>query len=220
MQGMPESEADSPSKPEDIQGDGRWLNVHERFLSEGREKEPEVVLIGDSLLSHLSYTQIWSEKFVPLHCLNFGISGDQTQHVLWRVENGELDNVNPKAVVLLVGTNNVKHGPKDVANGILKITLSIQRKLPSATIFVLSLLPRGKYPNPLREKNKKVNELLKEELISKNQVKFVDISSGMVQPDGTISHLDLHDYLHLSVTGYEKIFSIVYNNLLSCLIDV
>ena len=65
---------------------------------ETKEREPEVLFVGDSLIAHLLYTDLWETVFEPLHPLNFGIGGDQTQHVLWRLENGELDNIKPKVI--------------------------------------------------------------------------------------------------------------------------
>lgn len=69
---------------------------HNRFLSECREKDPDVIFIGDCILEHLQHTEAWNLYFAPLHCLNFSIYQDQTQNILWRVQNGELDNVKPK----------------------------------------------------------------------------------------------------------------------------
>jgi platelet-activating factor acetylhydrolase IB subunit beta/gamma len=71
---------------------------HQRFVMETKEREPEVLFVGDSLIAHLLYTDLWETVFEPLHPLNFGIGGDQTQHVLWRLENGELDNIKPKVI--------------------------------------------------------------------------------------------------------------------------
>lgn len=65
-------------------------------MSEAKEKEPEVIMIGDSLIQHLEQLDYWNRVFAPMHTLNFGIGGDETQHVLWRISNGELDNVKPK----------------------------------------------------------------------------------------------------------------------------
>ncbi|WAR05809.1 PA1B2-like protein [Mya arenaria] len=82
---------------QDVQGDGRWMSQHKRFLTDTK-REPEVLFIGDSLIQNLARTQLWKRMFEPLHCLNFGIGGDQTQHVLWRVQNGELENLEPKGI--------------------------------------------------------------------------------------------------------------------------
>lgn len=69
---------------------------HKRFLSECREKDPDVIFIGDCVLETLQHTQTWNQYFAPLHSLNFSIYSDQTQNTLWRIQNGVLDNVKPK----------------------------------------------------------------------------------------------------------------------------
>lgn len=73
---------------------------HNRFLLESKEKEPEVLFIGDSIIQNMVHSDMWNKNFIPLHSLNFGIGGDQTQHVLWRIVNGELDHVSPKVCQL------------------------------------------------------------------------------------------------------------------------
>ena len=65
-------------------------------MNEAKQKEPDVLFIGDSLIAHLANTEVWEQWFEPLHALNFGIGGDETQHILWRIQNGELDIIQPK----------------------------------------------------------------------------------------------------------------------------
>lgn len=69
---------------------------HKRFVADAREKEPEVVFIGDSLIAYLSYIEMWDTHFAPMHALNFGMGGERVENVLWRVLNGEMDQMNPK----------------------------------------------------------------------------------------------------------------------------
>lgn len=80
----------------DVDGDNRWISIHKRFLNECLEKDPEIIFLGDCILENLHYTETWNQYFAPLHCLNFSIRNDRVEHILWRVENGELDNVKPK----------------------------------------------------------------------------------------------------------------------------
>lgn len=75
---------------------------HKRFLSECREKDPDVIFIGDCVLETLQHTQTWNQYFAPLHSLNFSIYSDQTQNTLWRIQNGVLDNVKPKVRICVV----------------------------------------------------------------------------------------------------------------------
>ncbi|XP_071111272.1 platelet-activating factor acetylhydrolase IB subunit alpha2-like [Haliotis cracherodii] len=191
---------------EDVQGDGRWMSLHKRFLLEAKEREPEVVFIGDSLIAQLQHMPIWQQMFEPLHCLNFGIGADQTQHVLWRVQNGELDNMEPKVVVMLVGTNNHDHTGEQVVGGIMELVSAIHTKQPQAQVVVMGIPPRGENRNHLREKILQINTSLAEQLKGKGNVTFLNIdASWFVNADGTITHHDMHDYLHMTRRGYQKI---------------
>ncbi|XP_075441085.1 platelet-activating factor acetylhydrolase IB subunit alpha1-like, partial [Ascaphus truei] len=85
-----------PTAMPDVHGDGRWRSLHNHFVCDSKDKEPEVVFIGDSNVQFLHQLEVWRELFSPLHALNFGGGGDGTQHVLWRLENGEMEHIKPK----------------------------------------------------------------------------------------------------------------------------
>ncbi|KAF0304393.1 Platelet-activating factor acetylhydrolase IB subunit beta [Amphibalanus amphitrite] len=206
-----------PTLSEDIQGDSRWMSMHRRFVSEAKEREPDVVFIGDSLIYHLQHSETWRRCFAPLHALNFGIGGDQTQHVLWRITNGEMDSFCPKVVVLLVGTNNFGYPPEQIADGIMANVSAIRRLQPQAFIIVMGLLPRGEKPNALRERNAATNRLLSERLSGLARTQLLADYSELVSADGTLSHQDMTDYLHLSPQGYKKVFEPVYDLILDLL---
>uniref|UniRef100_A0A3B3ZEJ9 Platelet-activating factor acetylhydrolase IB subunit alpha2 n=1 Tax=Periophthalmus magnuspinnatus TaxID=409849 RepID=A0A3B3ZEJ9_9GOBI len=174
-----ENPAAVPKPVEDVQGDARWISQHTRFVQECKDAEPDVLFIGDSMIQLMQQYDIWRELFSPLHALNFGIGGDTTCNVLWRLQNGELENISPKVVVLWVGTNNHEHTAEQVAGGVMAIAQFLATRLPKAKIIVLGLLPRGERPNLLREKNATVNSLLRSllhcdhkniELIAKKQI--------------------------------------------------
>ena len=87
------------SKPKELpdnDGDNRWMDMHNRFVAEAREAEPDVLWVGDSLIQNLVNSHIWERHFCQMHSLNFGIGGNRTEHVLWRLQNGELDVLSPK----------------------------------------------------------------------------------------------------------------------------
>ncbi|XP_022901860.1 platelet-activating factor acetylhydrolase IB subunit beta homolog [Onthophagus taurus] len=203
----------TPLPVEDPDGDQRWMSIHNRFVSETREKDAEVVFIGDSIIQALQHTDIWNDWFVPMHCLNFGIHRDQLQNVLWRVQNGELDNIKPKVVVLHVGTNNHGNTPEEIIEGIIEIINTIKEKLSNTYIVVPTLLPRGQHPNPLRTRILQVNDLIKSKVSQLPKVEIVPIENGFIQPDGTISHHDMYDYLLLTNSGSRKAFEPVYEML-------
>lgn len=199
--------AANPEPVTDVQGDGRWMSQHSRFVFDTKEKEPEVVFIGDSIIQLMAHTELWKKMFEPLHCLNFGIGADQTQNVLWRVQNGEMDCIEPKVVVLMAGTNNHGHTADQVAEGILEIVSAIQLKQSSTQIIVMGIPPRGEKPNPLREKIAKINSIVAQQLTSVPNATFLAIDPSLfINKDGMISHTDMYDYLHLTKEGYQKIF--------------
>ncbi|CAG9768362.1 unnamed protein product [Ceutorhynchus assimilis] len=206
-----------PVPVDDGDGDNRWLSIHHRFLAETREKDADVIFIGDSIIQALQHTDVWNELFVPLHCLNFGIHRDRVENVLWRVLNGELDNIKPRIIVLHVGTNNYNNNPEDIRDGIIEIIYAIRERHPDVYIVIPTLLPRGQHPNTLRDKFEKVNQLLKISLENFSKLELVSIDKGFVQPDGTISHHDMHDYLLLTNAGSKKAFEPVHELLLQLL---
>ncbi|XP_032390036.1 platelet-activating factor acetylhydrolase IB subunit alpha2 isoform X2 [Etheostoma spectabile] len=187
---------------EDLQGDDRWMSQHLRFVQECKDAEPDVLFVGDSMVQLMQQFEVWRELFSPLHALNFGIAGDTTCNVLWRLQNGELENIRPKVVVLWVGTNNYEHTAEQVAGGILAIAQLLTSRLPKAKIVVLGLLPRGERPNPLREKNTAVNRYLRSWLPRLGRAQLLDVSGDFVHSDGAILLQDMFDFLHLTSTGY------------------
>lgn len=125
-----------PTPVPDLDGDQRWYSIHRRFISDCREKDPDVIFLGDCIFEALQGSETWNKYFAPLHCLNFSIRDDCTEHILWRIDNGVLDNVNPKIVVLHVGTNNIKNSASEVAEGVLENVSKIREKLPNAYILL------------------------------------------------------------------------------------
>uniref|UniRef100_A0A1B0EVE1 Attractin and platelet-activating factor acetylhydrolase n=1 Tax=Lutzomyia longipalpis TaxID=7200 RepID=A0A1B0EVE1_LUTLO len=123
-----------PTPLEDKTGENRWISIHKRFVSELRDKDPEVIFLGDCILEGLQFTEMWNECFAPMHCLNFSIRDDRTENTLWRIHNGVLDNVKPKIVVVHVGTNNVDNAAQEIAEGIVAVVQAIRARLPDAYI--------------------------------------------------------------------------------------
>ncbi|XP_051535190.1 platelet-activating factor acetylhydrolase IB subunit beta [Myxocyprinus asiaticus] len=212
-----ENPAAEPAPVIDVQGDGRWMSQHNRFVQECKDAEPDVLFVGDSMVQLMQQYEVWKELFSPLHALNFGINGDTTSNVLWRLQNGELENIRPRVVVLWVGTSNHEHTAEQVAGGIVAIVELLFSRLPKSKIIVLGLLPRGEFPNPLREKNASVNNLLRASLSRLGPVQFLDAGGGFVHSDGTISSRDMFDYLHLTTDAYRTISTTLHDLLLQLL---
>ena len=81
--------------------------------------------------------KVYKTYIEPLHCVNFSIYNDEIQHILWRIENGELDGFSPKVVVVMIGTHNTSHSAEEVVKGISHIIDKIKEKQPQASIILM-----------------------------------------------------------------------------------
>jgi len=129
--------------------------AHEQLLAKAKQGRIDIYFVGDSIVRRwgaLDYPELlanWKENFHGWNAANFGWGADRTQNILWRVENGELDGVNPKVIVILAGTNNVGAQPRDdaeaaeIVRGLKAIVEVCQRKTPAATIVLTGILPRN-----------------------------------------------------------------------------
>lgn len=183
-----------------------WMQQHEKFNDIAKKGDVDLVFLGDSITQGWRSNAgkaAWAANFASLKAANFGISGDGTQHVLWRVRNGNFDGIKPKAAVLMIGTNNTGYcTPEQIAEGVTEIVKEIHARSPSTQVLLLGIFPRGQKPtDPLRIKVGKVNEILAK-LHDGKTVHYLDIGQKFLQPDGTITREMMHDFLHLSPTAY------------------
>ncbi|XP_065056750.1 platelet-activating factor acetylhydrolase IB subunit alpha2-like [Rhopilema esculentum] len=198
---------------EDAQGDGRWMSMHNRFISEGRMLNPKVVFLGDSIVFQMQDKEAWDQYFKPMNALNFGIGGDTVENVLWRLEHGELDCVNPQLFIILVGTNNHHSTVEEVVEGLELIAWTIQEKKPESKILFLGLLPRGEKPNKLRDKNMEVNTALERMVPNVPNTTFLNADPGFVTSSGQIKPSDMRDYLHLTRHANGKVCNIIHKHI-------
>ena len=186
--------------------------MHERFLEIAKKGNIDLLFLGDSITrgwdgrdkEGKGPKEVWDRYYGPRNSANFGIGGDRTQHVLWRIQNGELDGIEPKVVVLMIGTNNAHaNTPAEIAEGVTAIVKALKAKLPSTKVLLLGVFPRGKTPDSVRERLKAVNERIAALDDGGKTVKYLDIGPHFLNPDdGTISQDVMPDYLHLSRKGY------------------
>eukprot|EP00466_Bigelowiella_natans_P003972 jgi/Bigna1/86882/estExt_fgenesh1_pg.C_140203 len=173
---------DSPDKPvERIRGqeDKRWISLHNEYAQESRNAHSiDVVFFGDSITQHMLNSQAWEEITKMHKVLNFGVGGDRTQHLLWRMDNGELEFKQdysyymsavallapPKAVVIMIGTNNLGvDRPAEIAEGAFKAVDRVRQKYPTTIILLVAIPPRSKFAeNPIRRDRQLYNEILEQ----------------------------------------------------------
>jgi beta-glucosidase len=194
--------------------DQRWIQRHEQFLAEAKKGGIDVLFLGDSITDFWRNRgrAVWDREFAPLHAANFGISADRTQHVLWRLQHGEVDGIHPKVVVLMIGTNNTglennsqirRNTPEQAIEGVKDVVHELRTRLPDSKILLLAIFPRGESPSdPHRAEIATINQAIAQLADGKN-IRFMDIGSKFLSPDGTLSKDIMPDYLHPSPKGYE-----------------
>ncbi len=179
--------------------------MHRGFLDRAKKgnKDPvDLLFLGDSITQGWHDNAVWKRFYGPRNAANFGIGGDRTQHVLWRIQNGELEGIEPRVVVLMIGTNNASSGTADeIAQGVTAIVTELRHRLPEARILLLGVFPRGQKPDATREKLQAVNEKIAK-LDDGSHVKYLDIGKAFLNEDQTISREIMPDYLHLTLKGY------------------
>ncbi len=182
------------------------------------QQKLKVLFLGDSITERWKQApHIWERYFGKYQPANFGIGGDRTHNVIWRIEHGELDGIKPKVVVLMLGTNNTDvHSAEQIAAADEKIIGMIRNKIPGAKVLLLAIFPRDARRNPdglIIEANvadaakragtiDKANALLAK-LDDGKQVRFLNINHVFLGRDGRIPWTIMPDQLHLSPAGYQ-----------------
>lgn len=190
-----------------------WLPRHEAKLAEIRAhreagRRVDLVFLGDSITQGWENEgrAAWARHFARHNAVALGFGGDRTENLLWRLRHGALDGMAPRAIVMMIGTNNTGERLEDPALTVAGIRANldeIRRRQPQARVLLLALFPRGEKPDDLtRRHNAKINALLPA-LADGRQVLFLDIGQQLMNPDGTLSRDILPDFLHLSPAGYD-----------------
>ena len=186
-----------------------WMVVHENHVKRAKEGGIDVLFLGDSLTQGWGNAgrETWDKNFAPLNAANFGIGGDKTGNILWRLDHGEIEGLSPKLVVLMIGVNNLwsgKNTAAEIAGGIRDIVRRLRAKLPQTKVLVLGILPIGPNANDLgRLKVSDINAHAAS-LDDGTMVKALDFGAAFIQKDGAL--LDgayQKDNLHLTGKGYE-----------------
>ena len=192
--------------------DPKWIKRHEGFVQEARKGGVDILFMGDSITDGWRGrgTNVWNQFYAPRHAANFGISGDRTQHVLWRIDRGELEGIHPKVVVLMIGTNNTgkeddhktpRNTVPEVAEGVQAVVNDIRARLPDSKILLLAIFPRGILDDPQRAQVALINTLIAK-LDDGKMVRFLDIGPTFLEFDGTLPRSIMPDLLHPNAKGY------------------
>ncbi|MDB6137326.1 MAG: lipolytic protein family [Verrucomicrobiaceae bacterium] len=200
--------------------EGNWVKSHEAFNAISKEGTAPLVFLGDSITAGWGGKgkEEWEKSWAPLKAANFGIGGDRTEHVLWRLEHGNFDGLKPKAIVLMIGTNNTGHEGRaqkelngaiyhctaeQTADGVKAILGTLHQKMPETKILLLGIFPRGAdSKDKMRRQNEETNAIIARFADNKT-VYYMDIGKTFLEPDGTLSKEIMPDLLHPNAKGYE-----------------
>ena len=202
------AQADNPATTPVPRTDQGILERQAEVLRRAREEAPAaVVFLGDSITQGWEGPgkEVWERDLAPLGVLNLGVSGDRTEHVLWRLQEAPITRLEPRVVVVMIGTNNLGHGSSNAEQtlaGVQAVLARVHEQAPKARLLLLEIFPRGERINPMRGDIAQINQALRAN--PPPGVRTLALGDRWVRADGTISKEFMPDFLHLSPTGYAQ----------------
>lgn len=182
-----------------------WQVAQNNANAEKIGSAAQVIFDGDSITYgwKIKGKTVWDERYSKYNAVDFGISGDRTQHVLWRLFQGQGKTLSPKLVVLMIGTNNIYDDTAEqIAEGVKEIIKTYRDRFPDAVILLQAIFPRGEEPaSSVREKIKETNRIISTFGDGKKVV-YVDFGNKFLEADGRMSPEIMPDFLHPSEKGY------------------
>lgn len=164
------------------------------------------LFLGDSLTERWDQ-QVWDENLGTRGVLNAGVGGDRTEHLIWRLDHGNLDGPPPQLVIVLIGTNDIGHGrrPELAAEGVRAVLVKLREKLPNTPILLLGELPRAEWPNdPLRRAVDAVSHLI-QTCADDKMIHYADIGGALLDQQRRLTRAIAPDELHFSAAGYARL---------------
>jgi len=222
MVGCNQKKENTAAIPTNKLSDNWWKERHEMVLENNKSK-PELVLIGNSILHTLDNTdraEVWEKYLNKYNAVNMGFSGDRTENVIWRLQNGELDGISPKVALLLIGTNNTDGNhylevtqPKELAEATWEICKIIRQKLPNTQILLLGIFPYGYKPNHRDNINKATNKIRSGFPAKDNHIHYRDISAVFTDDELKVKKSLMPDFLHPNTEGHLLMFQAIEDDI-------
>lgn len=183
---------------------------HKANLEVAKQGDIDALFMGDSITDfwrnetgNVAGKPVFDKYFGGVKVANFGIAGDTTQGVLYRLQHGEGEGFSPKAVMLMIGTNNTgRNTAAEIAEGIGAVVLELRNHFPDAQILLLGVFPRGPAGAPVRDTISEINGIIAR-LDDDEHVSYLDIGDKFLDADGNIPPDVMRDGLHPTTKGYE-----------------
>lgn len=193
-----------------------WTSRHQAILDRVAKGNVDLLMIGDSITHGWegSGKETWAKYYASRNAANLGIGGDRTENVLWRLQNGEIDNIHPKLAVLMLGTNNSgRDTPEQIADGLKAVVCTLRTKLPETKILILAIFPRGDGAqradkehgatmNLFWAKNDKASQLAST-MADDEMIFFLDVNKALLNEQGELTREIMADLLHPKEKGYQ-----------------
>lgn len=190
-----------------VRKDPFYQMMHDEYKKQSKTGKINLLFFGDSIT--FGWTAqgkaVWDREFTGWTAGNFGVPGETSAGVLWRITHGEVAGLNPKAIVLLIGTNDLSEGtrPAGVIENIGTIVGEFQKMAPEARVIIVGVLPRGPTENlAYRKEIKAINEGLAK-FDNGKKIRFLEFNAELLNQENNISEEMMPDYMHLSEKGYE-----------------
>jgi len=186
-----------------------WMPRHEQKLADLKKLDKvDLLMVGDSIThswENKKAKPTWDKYYAKRNPFNIGFSGDRTEQVIWRLQNGAVEGISPKLAIVMIGTNNAGHrkeASKETAAGVAAILKEMRKRLPKTKILLLAIFPRGKdNDDVLRKLNQGTNKIIAK-LADNKHIFFLDINKKFLAEDGKLPKEIMPDLLHPNGKGY------------------
>jgi len=191
-----------------VENEGMRARNQELVARAQANPKARLMFLGDSITQGWDGAgrSVWDLEFAPLDAINLGVSGDRTEHVLWRLQQGAYDQLRPELIVMMIGTNNTGHRmdpPADIEGGVRAILADLRRRYPKAKLALLAIFPRGENADDeMRRNNAEANKLLAP-LAREVGAEWLDLNRAFVDANGVLSKQLMPDLLHPNERGYD-----------------
>ena len=193
------------------------MTRHQAILDRVAKGNVDLLMIGDSITQgwESSGKETWAKYYASRNAVNLGFGGDRTEHLLWRLQNGEIEHIKPKLAVVMIGTNNSggdQFTAEQIADGIKAVVCTLRTKLPETKVLILAIFPRGDTeqrkgkdnaatPNEQWTKNDKASQLASK-MVDDKMIFFLNINKAFLNEQGELTREVMPDLLHPKEKGY------------------
>jgi beta-glucosidase len=191
-------------EPVSNENNANWMARHQAMNDRAKQGHVDLIYVGDSIVQHFDKQgkDTWDRYYAPRNGLNLGISGDRTEHVLWRLDHGNIDGISPKLAIVMIGQNNGgSNTGEEIGAGVTAVVQKIHAKLPNTKILILAIFFRREKPTEERDVLTKANQIASK-LADNKTIFYMDINKIFLRPDGSIPADLMPDFEHPSPKGH------------------